>query len=112
SRIPPRRPPPPPRRPPPLPPSTARRPTPPAGPCVGLRRRPEKATEGLLLDRLQHESLEIGVANDAVIPGCFETHDLPGAVEIDGNDAALCRASVIRPLEAAALITTDNVHEL
>src|SRR5262249_58513971 len=83
-----------------------------AGSCVGLRRRPEKATEGLLLDRLQHESLEIGVAYDAVIPGCVETHDLPGAVEIDGNDAALYRASVIRPLEAAALITTDDVHEL
>jgi hypothetical protein len=36
----------------------------------------------------------------------------PGAIEIDGNDAALYRASVIRPLEAAALITTDDMHEL
>src|SRR5262249_19671107 len=42
-----------------LPASNCRRTTTPAGPCVGLRRRPEKATEGLLLDRLQHESLEI-----------------------------------------------------
>ena len=66
----------------------------------------------LLLDRLQQESLEIGVAHDAVIPGRLEAHDLSGAIEIDGNDAALYRASVVRPLEAAALIATNDVHEL
>src|SRR6478736_6898965 len=43
---------------------------------------PRNATEALLLDRLQHESLEIGVAHHAVIPGCVETNDFPGAVEI------------------------------
>src|SRR5262249_57558561 len=70
------------------------------------------ATEVLLLDRLQYESLESSVAHDAVIPSCVEAHDLPGAVEIDGNDATFCRACVVRPLEAAALITTDDVHHL
>ena len=75
-------------------------------------KRTFRSAIALILDRLQHESLEIGVAHDAVIPGCLETLDLPGAVEINGNDAALYRASVVRPLEAPALITTDDVHEL
>ena len=41
------------------------------------QKRTFRSAISLLLDRLQQESLEIGVAHDAVIPGCVETLDLP-----------------------------------
>ena len=66
----------------------------------------------LLLDRLQHERLQVGVAHHAIVPGRVEAVDLSRVIEIDGDDAALYRTVGIGPFVAAALIAADDVNEL
>jgi hypothetical protein len=69
---------------------------------LGRGKRARGLEMALLLDRQQDESLEVGVAHDPVVPGGGKARDLAGAVEIDRDNAALYRAVVVSPLEAAA----------
>jgi hypothetical protein len=62
--------------------------------------------QDLLLDRLQHQRLQIGVAHHSVVPGGIETFDLARAVEIDRKVTAAA-ASGAASFNAACFIQSS-----